>query len=51
LPADAQLSFFGCAFATAINSFTLAASTPGLVNRSCGLAVASEIGAKSRKES
>ena len=49
MPADAQLSFFGCA--SAINSFTLAASTPGFVDRSCGLTVVSEIEAKSRKES
>src|SRR5437762_1517924 len=51
LPADAQLSCFGFAFARTINSFTFATGNSGLEKSIWGLTVPSDIGAKSVNES
>ena len=48
LPPLAKLSFFGCALASAINSFTVFAGSDGCTINTIGAEVVSVTGAKSR---
>jgi hypothetical protein len=50
-PPEPKLSLFGCAFASAINSFRPLAGTDGCTTMTFGTVASREIGAKSRKVS